>query len=34
MGLALGIPANELGIQKHFVSADELLSGNTEYIRQ
>ncbi|MCP4754740.1 MAG: heterodisulfide reductase subunit B [Proteobacteria bacterium] len=30
MGLVLGIPANELGIQKHFVNADKLLSGNTE----
>lgn len=27
MGLAFGIPANRLGIQKHFVDAEELLSG-------
>lgn len=27
MGLTLGIPADELGIQKHFVSANELLAG-------
>jgi heterodisulfide reductase subunit B len=27
MALALGVPSNKLGLQKHFVSADELLSG-------
>ena len=27
MGLALGVPADKLGLHKHFVSADELLSG-------
>ena len=27
MGLALGVPLNKLGFQKHFVSADALLSG-------
>jgi len=27
MGLALGVPSDKLGLQKHFVSADELLSG-------
>jgi heterodisulfide reductase subunit B len=27
IGLALGIPPDRLGIQRHFVSADELLSG-------
>ena len=27
MALALGIPADKLGLHKHFVSADELLSG-------
>lgn len=27
MGLAMGIPESELGIQKHFVSADALLAG-------
>jgi heterodisulfide reductase subunit B len=29
MGLAFGIPANRLGMQKHFVDAEELLSGIT-----
>jgi heterodisulfide reductase subunit B len=27
MGLALGVPSDKLGLQKHFVSSDELLSG-------
>ncbi len=27
MALALGVPLDKLGLQKHFVSADELLSG-------
>ena len=27
MGVALGVPLNKLGLQKHFVSADALLSG-------
>ena len=27
MGLALGVPLDKLGLNKHFVSADELLSG-------
>jgi heterodisulfide reductase subunit B len=27
MGLALGVPLKKLGLQKHFVSADALLSG-------
>jgi len=27
MALALGVPSNKLGLQKHFVSSDELLSG-------
>ncbi len=27
MALALGVPSDQLGLQKHFVSADELLSG-------
>ena len=27
MGLALAVPSDELGLNKHFVSADELLSG-------
>jgi hypothetical protein len=27
MALALGTPLDKLGLKKHFVSADELLSG-------
>jgi len=30
MGLAMGIPPDKLGLQKHFVGTDELLSGISE----
>ena len=30
MGLVMGIPPDELGLQKHFVGTDELLSGISE----
>jgi len=30
MALALGVPAGELGLKKHFVGTDELLSAVCE----